>query len=615
MAREPALGRISVNARGFGFVKVTDGRVAFVAPPDLNPFLDGDEVQAHIVEGQDGRFSARDLRLQSRARTEVFGQVTFHGKQAFIRVDREVSNTDWPLKALPGELAQEGVRIVARLEGKEAVALRSVDANDESLERVRVRHGIRHGYPELGPVPKVDMSQRRDLRDLVTVTIDAPSSMDLDDALSALPAQEDGGLRVFVSIADVDAMVPSESPLDVEARARGTSVYLAGAVTPMLPRVLSEDRLSVLPGQDRLAMTCEIRLDSDGRVTAVDLYESIIRSTTRLDYETVATFIDGGRVEGLSDDVQDCLRWLRTAAARIAVSRRARGGVKMAREEAYLTLDATSKEPTAISARSALSSHTLVERLMVAANEAVAHWLHERGLPALYRVHAAPDAEQVAALAESARHLGFEPGFGRTLSPRGLAAFEAQYRDTPQEMAMSQVLGRVLGPAKYTTEPQPHFGLGAPLYVHFTSPIRRYADLMVHRIVKRHLHGDRSQKAQDPQIEALGQHLNEAAYRASKAEAERQRMLAARLFKQRLGQRFAGNVIAVKSFGLVVALEGTGVSGTVAQDSLPGGPYAADLKNQELKGPRRFALGTSVQVEVTGAREDLGRIELSVVDA
>ncbi len=613
MANAPLQGRISVNPRGFGFFKVSDGRVGFVAPPDLNAFMDGDEVTGELTQGKDGRFAASGLALHCRNRSEFYGEVIFHGKKPFIRVDREVSNTDWPLKDVPPDMMQDGLRLVARIEGTEAVALRKVDAAQESLERVRVRHGIRRGYPEVGPLPKVQASGRTDLRDLVTVTIDAPTSMDLDDALTVLPAQEDGGLRVLVSIADVDAMVPEGSPLDIEARARGTSVYLAGAVNPMLPRSLSEDRLSLLPGEDRYAMTCEIRLDPDGQVTAVDLYESIVRSTTRLDYETVARFIDGHEVEGVAQEVQDCLRWLRTASARIAISRRARGGVKMAREEAYLTLDSDSKEPTGVSARGALSSHTLVERLMVAANEAVASWLQERGLPALYRVHPAPDADQVAALADSARLFGFAPGFGTQLTPRGLAAFEAQYHGTPHELAMGQVLGRVLGPARYTTHPGPHFGLGADLYLHFTSPIRRYSDLLVHRVIKRHLAGDRAQQALDPELERIAEHLNDAAYRAAKAEAERQRMLAARLFSRRVGERLKGHVVAVKSFGLVVAMHGTGVSGSVAQDSLPGGPYQIDLHQQRMVAERTFTLGTPVDVEIKGAQEALGRIDLVVV--
>lgn len=611
MTDERLRGRISVNPRGFGFMKADDGRVGFITPPDLNPLLDGDVVTGRLEEAGDGRWAAKELALERRWRTELYGEVVERGRRRFLRVDRQVANTDWPLEA-PGALRAAGRAVVARIEGDYAVADRAVDEVDASLERVRVRHGIRHGYPAYGSRPAVDVTRRRDLRDLVTVTIDAPTSMDLDDALTALPAQPDGAVRVLVSIADVDALVPEGSSLDQDARARATSVYLAGAVTPMLPPGLSEDRLSLLPEQDRFALTCELRIDPDGAVTAVDLYESMIRSTCRLGYEEVADFLDGDGPGAMPAEVQDCLRWLRTAAARIDVARRARGGVTLDRDEAYITVDEDSREPTAVEARPSRSSHRLVERLMVAANEAVARWLNERGLPALYRVHDAPDADQVATLAESARHFGFEPGFGASLTPRGLAAFEAQFEGTPSELPLRQVIGRVLGPARYSTHPGPHFGLGAPLYLHFTSPIRRYADLVVHRVVKRHLTGDRGQIAEDPELEHLAEHIGEVTYRAAKAEAERQRMLAARLFGQRIGERFQGHVVAVKSFGLVVTLRGTGVTGSVAQDSLPDGPYRVDLKRQQIIGAHRFELGSPVEVEIVGANEDLGRIELEV---
>lgn len=616
MSSEVAAGRVQVNARGFGFVMRPDGAVAFVPPPDLNPFLDGDEVEARFETAEDGRQSARELRLVRRGRSEVFGRVVFHGRKPFLELDREVANTHWPLLDVPAEWLKEGTSLVAEVDGDGVRPTRRIEDADVGLARVRVRYGIRDTFPEVDPGPMPSLDGRRDLRDLVTVTIDAPSSMDLDDALTVLPAQPDGGVRVLVSIADVDALVPEGSPLDVEARARGTSVYLAGAVTPMLPRSLSEDRLSLLPGQDRLALTCEIRVDPDGGVTAVDLYESVLRSTMRLDYTAVGTFLDGRPDHGVPEEVQDCLRWLRTAAARIAVTRRARGGVQLAREEAYLTLDAASGEPTDIRSRADTSAHRLVERLMVAANEAVAGWLHERGLPALYRVHAAPDAEQVAALEQSAGRLGFTPGLGGRLTPRGLAALEAQYLGTPREGAMQQVVGRVLGPARYTVEPGAHFGLGAPLYLHYTSPIRRYADLAVHRVVKRHLAGARDQVARDPELAGLAAHLDDRARRAGKAEAERQRMLAARLFAQRIGDRYSGHVVAVKPFGLVIALEGTGVSGTVAQDDLPGGRARVDLARQTIvAGRRTYTLGQPLVVEVVGAKEDLGRIELAVLES
>jgi len=614
-------GKIIVHPRGFGFVEydVADGtESAFVPPPELLWFLQGDRVSSTITEGADGRFTASALELVERTRSEVFGAITMRNGRPHLRVDREISNADYPL--VEGVASPpEGTFVVAALEERAVRPLRTIAVADASLERVVVRHAIRTVYPEdalaeaRSPRP-ITAEGRRDLRAIPTVTIDAPVSRDLDDALAVLPAAADGAMRVLVSIADVDALVPEGSALDREARARGTSVYLAGRVIPMLPRELSEIGSSLLPGEDRPAMTVELRLDGEGSVRSIDVYPSLIRSHARLDYDGVAAFLDDGNEAAIPEHVRDTVRWLRTAAARIAVQRRARGGVSLLREEAYITLDESTREPTNIGARTNTSAHTLVERLMVAANEAVARWLVDRGLPGVFRVHPAPEARSVEALAKWAHNFGFEAGFGAALTPLGLAAFEAQFADTKIAPAVSNVLGRALGPARYTVHPDLHFGLAAPLYLHFTSPIRRYADLAVHRIVKGFLSGRRDLHAGDAALEAMSSSVNELAYRAGKAENERVRMLAARLFATRIGDRFAGNVIAVKPFGLVVQLVGLAVTGTIATEALPGGPFRRDHVRHALIGREKaYGIGESLEVTIASTNEDLGRIDLALV--
>lgn len=599
------LGTISVHARGFGFLELEDGRTAFVAPPDLNPYLAGDRAQARITAAPDGRLTATHLTLVSRAREQIFGVIVRRSGKVWLRVDRSVGNTDWRLEGA-GEVA-DGALALARIGPGEATVAtfeRVVPPADASLERVRVRHGLRTGYPALDADAttrawRPDRSARRDLRDVPTVTIDGPSTRDLDDAVAVLPATRDGGLRVLVSIADVDALVAEGSPLDVEARARGTSVYLAGQVLNMLPPALSEDGLSLLGGAERPTLTVELRVDPNGAVTSIDLYPSLTKTTARLTYDEVAAYLDRGDAGTMTPEVLTTLRWLRTAASRLGAMRAARGGVAILREEATITIDRATGEPTAIDERHDTSAHVMIERLMVAANEAVAEWLVERGLPGLFRVHDAPASDKIASLVDSARRFGFELGLAEGLTPRGLAAIQGQIAGTSVAPAMTTVLQRVLGPARYTVHPSSHFGLAAPLYLHFTSPIRRYADLIVHRIVKRYLEGGREMEAGDARIEALGKHLNDAAWRATKAEAERQHMLAARLFAGRVGERFDGNVIAVKPFGLVVQLVGQGVTGTVAADA----------------ETARYDVGDHVCVVVTGTSEDLGRIELALVAA
>jgi ribonuclease R len=622
-----ARGRVAVNPRGFGFLKIDrhDGEItAFVTPPDLNPFLDGDIVTAELKEAENGRVNASGLALVERTRRELFGSVVSHGKRWFLRVDRLVANTDWPFEEGAAKGLAEGTFVVAELRGSALVPKRTVSAGaDLGLERCVVRHGIRGEFTaavveaakEAARTPR-HAARRRDLRELPTVTIDAPSTTDIDDALSVIPAGPDGALRVLVSIADVDAFVPAGSPLDEEARRRGTSVYLAGRVIPMLPDALSSEAVSLREGQECLTLTAELRIDAEGEVRSVDIYESVIRSHARLTYDAVAEFFATGSSAGVPDGVRATLRWLRTAAARLSAVRAARGGVDIDREEAYVSLDAVTREPLSIEAREESEAHRLVERLMVAANEAVAGWLADRGLPGLFRVHEKPPPERVEMLSSFAHNFGIEAGFGPELTPRGLAAFEAQLKGTKVAPAMRTVLGRMLGPARYTVHPGLHFGLAAPLYLHFTSPIRRYADLAVHRVLKRFLAGDRTLAAGDPALEALGQNLNRLAASAAKAEAERHRMLVARLFATRVGEVVPGNIVSVQPFGLVVQMTGTGATGTIALDALPEGPYRVDLATQTISGKdHSYSVGDALTARISGTNEELGRVELVLAAA
>jgi len=624
MSATPQRGRISVHPRGFGFL-VLDAVApatespgsAFIAPPDLNPFLDGDVVHARITSGEGGRLFATELALVSRARAEVFGTVILRGSKAHLRVDRAVANTDWPLDAASG--VAEGAHVVAEVSGDRLVVTRVVpEGSDLGIERCIARHGLRAIFPAAleraafdAAAKAIPMDRRRDLRTVPTATIDAASTRDIDDALAAYPADESGALRVLVSIADVDVFVPERSALDREARLRGTSVYLAGRVLPMLPEAISSNAASLVEGEDRPALTVEMRIDPEGRITSVDVYESLIRSRARLTYDAVDEFLSEGRSDGVPRAVESTLRWLRTAAARLGAVRASRGGVNLAREEARIELDARTGEPTGIEARRETPAHRLVERLMVAANEAVAEWLVTRGLPGIFRVHDECTPDRVRTLSALAHNFGVEAGFGERLSPRALSAFEAQIDGTRFEPAIRTVLGQALGPARYTPEAGLHFGLGAPLYLHFTSPIRRYADLVVHRIVKRYLEGHRDYEELRAELSVVAADCDRSTVNAGKAESERHRMLVARLYAGRLGDEVFGNVIAMKPFGLLVQIAGTGAIGSIAMEALPGGPFRADAAAQALIGAGvRFAVGDRVRATVAAVHEELGRIEL-----
>ncbi|HEY4219795.1 MAG TPA: RNB domain-containing ribonuclease, partial [Myxococcota bacterium] len=346
-------GVVSVHPRGFGFVTFDDGASAFVAPPELNAFLADDVVECRVDTGADGRHSARGLRLLARPRTRLFGTAVHHGAALFVRVDRLVANTDWPLA---GELAlTDGAQVLARIDGAQAVLERTLDDKEAEIEALLVRHDLAgdHAAAVLDAAERATapaLAGRCDLRGMVTVTIDGPSTRDIDDALLALPPDDEGALRVIVAIADVAAAVPAGGALDDDAKARATSVYLAGKTLPMLPRRLSEDLLSLVEGADRPALTAELRIDVEGRVLAVDVHEAVIRSTARLSYDQVARFLDHGDNDAVPEATRETLRLLRAASARLSQARSERGGKDVEREEISVRLDERG-EPTDLEVR------------------------------------------------------------------------------------------------------------------------------------------------------------------------------------------------------------------------------------------------------------------------
>ena len=619
-------GTVRVHPRGFGFFMPDDdagGSGAFITPPDLNPFLEGDRAEAVVSASADGRFTASDLRLVHRHRTKLFGNVVSHRGQPHLRIDREVANRDWPLdpEGAPGA-AEERTFVLARIVGDHLVTERVLDTScDVAIEGILVRHAIPQTYPNdvLREALEADDGpagiERRDLRSHPTITIDAASSRDLDDAICVLPADADGAVRLLVSIADVSSTVRAGTSLDAEARRRGTSVYLPDRVLPMLPPALSEERLSLLPGVERNCLTVELRITPEGEILSTDIYRSVIRSWSRLTYDEAAAFLDRGELAPEHESLREMLTWSRTAWARLSTSRRSRGGVELAREEARVGIDENTGRATVLEALEPTSAHEMIERFMVAANEAVARWIEARGVPAPYRVHDEPDGRAVAQLASIARNFGFSPGFGPSLSPLALAALERQIRHAPAAPTILAVLGKALGPARYTVVPDFHFGLGADRYLHFTSPIRRYADLLVHRAVIAYLDGKRPTDPRPEELETACAAINALARRAAKAETQARRALGARYIASRLGEVFDAHVIGVTHVGLRVQLRGTLVVGWVASDSMRDGPYEFRAGNQELaNSTTTFGIGMPVRVRAARADELLGTVDFELAE-
>lgn len=642
-------GTFRPHPRGFGFVDFDEAYVAatgtvvtscFVPPPMTAPLLDGDQVETSFGVEEDGRGTAVSVALRARSRAEVFGVVE---EGPVLRLDPHVGTARWTLEGRVEDLPV-GSAVLADVTGD-----RTADPTDEwddptdadaLLERVRVRHRLPVGHPpevlaeaeaqagretEGGRRRRADPLPRRDLRALTTFTIDAPSSRDLDDALSVYPADLDGGIRVSVHIADVAAHVRPGTLVDLEARRAATSVYLPGWTRPMLPSRLSEQALSLVPDADRDALTVEMRLAADGEITAADVYASRIRSDTRLSYETAAAVLAGQPTDDVAPEVVEALRWLRTAGARLGVQRLRRGGVEARRVEPELAVEVVEGVAEQVAATPSNPANLLIERLMVAANESVAGWLVDRGLPGVFRVHPTPGPDAAVALEAFCAAAGFHPGFGSTLTPLGLSALSSQLDAAADETAAAvwDVLLGFLGRASYTPVAGPHFGLASPGYVHFTSPLRRYADLLVHRTVSAFLAGLR-EPSDYPSVDELTEicaHLNDATRTAATAERQMRKSLWLVTLGRRVaedpGARFSGRVTGVGAKGLFVTLDGSHVSGMVGARTLPGRGWKESPDGLSLvdDAGHRLGYGDAVVVQVVTADVEAGQLELRLAPA
>jgi len=554
-------GTLRLNLRGFAFVtpERPDGIVEdlFVGPNLLKGFFDGDVVDA--VYEASGRTQAKKLTLVRRTRSTFIGAVLPGDK---VRVDPGVGVEDFRLS----RPAPAGKVVRFRLKDDVATVVEVLGVEGEPhvatcryMDRYQIPVDRPAGVLEQASAPHrlAPLAGRRDLREQLVITIDDDSTKDVDDALAAA-VEEDGSIRLWIHIADVAEHVAEDSPIDRAAFDVPTSVYLPQGVRHMLPDALAANRLSLLPGVERDTLCAEFRLDANGEVRGVDIYEARIVSRQRLSYTAVARIIDGRHVD-IDDDVLDLVRVLRTAATRLSLLRAARGGLDSMRVDQQGGYESPSES----------AAHQLIERLMVAANEAVAEWLSDRGMPALWRVHDPIDDSQVPELERVAAGFGVVAALGSPVSARALACTVAQVPSGAGAAAFWDALLGVLGRARYSTVPGGHFGLGSTGYLHFTSPLRRYPDLLVHRIIKGYLDGFRDGETMLPFLADAAARANDVFRRA--AMAERDATVALGLAELAVGEEVSVTVSGrARNGSLRVRLDDPAVSGFLDADLRPG---------------------------------------------
>ncbi len=452
------------------------------------------------------------------------------------------------------------------------------------------------------------LDNRTDLRNIPLVTIDGSDARDFDDAVWAEPDPDpanEGGWHLLVAIADVSHYVPSGSPLDREAFKRGNSCYFPDRVVPMLPEALSNGLCSLRPGEDRACLAVHLWIDRNGNPKRHRFVRGLMRSAARLTYEQVQEARNGQPDDATGPLLETVINPLYGAFQALLKARLKRGTLDLDLPEKQIRLSPTG-EVEAIGTRSRFDSHRLIEEFMIAANVAAAATLQERGSPCLYRVHDAPDPVRLQALREFLEPLGYRIAKGQVVKPRMFTQILAQAKDRPEAETVNQMILRSQAQAVYSPDNIGHFGLALARYAHFTSPIRRYADLTVHRALIRQLRlgGDGAPDEELVRLPEIGEHVSFTERRAAAAERDATDRYVASWLADRIGQTFTGRIGGVTRFGLFVTLDETDADGLVPISSLPDDFYDHDEHAHALIGRRWgriFRLGAAVTVKVMEA--------------
>ncbi|HEU4403451.1 MAG TPA: ribonuclease R, partial [Candidatus Polarisedimenticolia bacterium] len=471
-------------------------------------------------------------------------------------------------------------------------------------------------------VPESALRGREDFRAVPIVTIDGETAMDFDDAVR-VQRNGDGTYELQVHIADVAHYVPASSPLDAEAYERGTSVYFPGTAIPMLPHALSNGICSLNPGVDRLVQSCLMTIDRHGRVVSYRFADGVIRSAARMTYTNVAKILVD-RDQEMSERYRDLVpmfRLMEELCGVLNTRRRGRGSIDFDLPEPEVILAVTG-EMTGIVALERNVAHRLIEEFMLAANETVASHLFKARVPSLYRIHEKPDPKKLEEFHAVAQAFGYRlPGPYTSIEPAAFQAIVEMAKGKPEERFLSRLMLRSMKQARYSEKRDIHFGLATSCYTHFTSPIRRYPDLVVHRLLRRQRTGG---PFLDKERGALEEFLPEAALRSSRtertadaAENELVEWKKMAFMSERLGEEFDGFIMSIHPFGFVVELREFYVDGLIAIESLHDDRYRFIERKQILKGDRHgrvFKLGDRVRVRVDRVNQFLLRLDFSLVE-
>ena len=631
-------GRISAHRDGFGFVIPDDGGSdLYISSREMRKVLHGDRVLAGVTgTDRQGRREGMITDVLERANDSIVGRYVEENGIALVIPDDPRINQDVmvPMRDTLG--ARPGQVVVAKIVteptdrqppiGKITEILGQSGAPGMATEIAIRSHGIPHEWPDgveasaeaFGDsVPEEMKAGRKDLRDLPLVTIDGADARDFDDAVFA--RKQNKGWRLLVAIAEVSAYVKPGSLLDAEATHRSTSVYFPSRVVPMLPEALSNGLCSLKPAVDRLCLACEMTVSENGTVQRSRFVAAVMNSSARLTYQQVADYFETGVLKHHDEmaDVKRNLDDLRSLYKALKAARLKRGAIDFESIEYGFQFDERGAVAGLV-AQERNDAHKLIEECMILANVEAARFLLKHKLPAPYRVHASPPAAKLEALAEFLRGQGLQVPWRDDPEPRDFEKLVLAAQGRADEHLIMAVLLRSQSLAVYQSGNEGHFGLALDAYTHFTSPIRRYPDLLVHRAIHHLL--ERRKAAKYPySAEAMSELCARCSHNSRRAEdAERDVVdrLKCAYLENRIGEEFDGMVSGVTSFGLFVELDYGRISGLVHVTGLPNDYYHFDPVAHRMKGERRgrvFQLSDRVRVRVVAVNLDERKIDFELV--
>ena len=635
------VGVYRANIRGFGFVE-REGQPAdvFIGEEHTGGALDGDTVEFAIIkEAAEKKSEGKIMKILSRGMTKVVGyyQITQGKNYGFVLPDSQKFGKDIFIPAEKSKGAVTGHKVVVELtsyggEGKKPEGRITEiigHVNDPGTDIMSIVKGydlpvefaekvLKQAERVSKPVSEADMAGRRDLRDVRMVTIDGEDAKDLDDAVSVARKGEDYILGVH--IADVTNYVQENSALDREARERGTSVYLVDRVIPMLPHTLSNGICSLNAGEDRLALSCIMTVDPKGNVVDHEIIETVVHVDRRMTYTSVKKILEDYDEEEreLYREFVPMFECMQELSGLLREKRRQRGSIDFDFPETKLVLDEEGR-PLEIKPYDRNVATKIIEDFMLLANETVAQDYYWQELPFVYRTHDAPDDEKIKALAAFINNFGYSMHIGvNEVRPKEIQKLLCRVEGTPEEALIGRLALRSMRQARYAPQNSGHFGLAAAYYTHFTSPIRRYPDLQIHRIIKDNLRGRMDEEKIEHYhaiLEEVTKHSSETERRADEAERETIKLKKVEYMQERIGEVFEGVISGMTKWGMYVELPNT-IEGLVHVTNMPDDHYDYDENRYEMAGERTgkvYKLGQKVWVRVIDTNRMTRTIDFEIV--